>query len=443
MKLREFLHTDCGLRFIVDELEIQSGVAKRLFLDSPFETDPSIICAQYAELRHAVSSVRHVDHQAVTTLQFRLASLKDLHTTLANLSGGMTLDDIELFEIKHLAMLTAEVKKAMTNVGFECPMPDAEEAVRILDPDGMRIASFFIYDSYSPLLRELRKKQAAMPDDEVIFNRMQDEELRIREQLSAALRPLASALKDCLQQIAHTDILLAKALQFIRWDLCFPIITTDGTTRLISMWNPEVETILSKQNKTYQRNSITLSPQPTILTGSNMGGKTVVLKTVALCQLLAQFGLGIPASEAVITPRIQVLMSMNDNQSIASGLSSFAAEMMQINAILRASRTESNLLILIDEPARTTNPIEGTALVSGLIEVLRATHTTCLMVTHYAINAHDCPCLRVQGMENGQMNYSLLPALPGDVPHEALNIAEQLGIDAEWLNAAKHHLNGQ
>ena len=249
-------------------------------------------------------------------------------------------------------------------------------------------------------------------------------------------------LSDSLMQIAHADIVLAKSLQVIRWNLCFPTITTDGTTRFTDMWNPEVEAILSKQNKTYQRNSITLSPQPTILTGSNMGGKTVVLKTVALCQLLAQFGLGIPATEAVITPRIQVLMSMSDNQSIASGLSSFAAEMMQINAILCAARTEKNLLILIDEPARTTNPIEGTALVSGLIEVLRATCTTCLMVTHYTINAHDCPCLRVQGMENGQMNYKLLPAIPGDVPHEALNIAEQLGIDAEWLDAAKHHLNG-
>ena len=119
MKLREFLHTDCGLRFIIDELEIQSGVAKRLFLDSPFETDTAIICAQYAALEQAVAAVRGVDHQAVTTLQFRLASLKDLHTTLANLSGGMTLDDIELFEVKHLAMLTAEVRKAMENAGME------------------------------------------------------------------------------------------------------------------------------------------------------------------------------------------------------------------------------------------------------------------------------------------------------------------------------------
>ena len=443
MKLRELIHTDCGLRFIVDELEIQSGVAKRLFLDTPFETDATILSALYDELKQAVAAIRQVEHHQITTLQLRLASLKDLHTTLSHLSAGQTLDDIELFEVKHLAMLTTEVRKAMIYVGIAQDLPDTEEAVSILDPDGMRVATFYIYDSYSPLLRDLRKQQTAVPDDEQLFNQIQDEELRIRTALSAQLRPLSSMLSDSLMQIAHADIVLAKALQVIRWELCYPIIKTDGTTRICDMWNPEVEAVLSKQNKTYQRNSITLSPQPTILTGSNMGGKTVVLKTVALCQILAQLGLGLPATEAVITPRTQVMMSMNDNQSIASGLSSFAAEMMQINAILCAARTEKNLLILIDEPARTTNPIEGTALVSGLIEVLRATCTTCLMVTHYTINAHDCPCLRVQGMENGQMNYKLLPAIPGDVPHEALNIAEQLGIDTEWLNAAKHHLNGQ
>lgn len=443
MKLRELIHTDCGLRYIVDELEIQSGVAKRLFLDTPFETDAAILSAHYEELKQAVAAIGQVEHHQITTLQLRLASLKDLHTTLQHLDAGQTLDDIELFEVKHLAMLTTEVRKAMTNIGLAQDLPDTEEAVSILDPDGMRVATFYVYDSYSPLLRDLRKQQTAAPDDEQLFNQIQDEELRIRTAISAQLRPISPMLSDSLRQIAHTDIVVAKALQVMRWNLCYPTITTDGTTRITEMWNPEVEAVLSKQNKTYQRNSITLSILPTILTGSNMGGKTVVLKTVALCQILAQLGLGLPAKEAVITPRTQVLMSMNDNQSIASGLSSFGAEMVQINAILRAARADTNLLILIDEPARTTNPIEGTALVSGLIEVLRATHTTCLMVTHYTINALDCPCLRVQGMEKGQMNYTLLPAEPGDVPHEAITIAEQLGIDAEWLSAAKNQLSRQ
>ncbi len=441
MKLREFLHIDCGLRYMIDALEIQSGVAKRVFMETPFETDAETIRAAYAELRQTVEALKQVEHQPITTLQFRLAGLKDLHTTLTNLAAGATLDDIELFEIKHLAMLGGEIAKAMSAIGLDTTLPDTEEAVRILDPDGMRIATFFIYDSYSPRLRELRKQLEKNPEDEQVFNEAQDEELHIREQLSNQLRPLGKILNEALGSIIHTDILLAKALQVIRWDLCYPTIEHNTGTHISEMWNPEVEALLAQQNKTYQRNSITLGNQPTILTGSNMGGKTVVLKTVALCQMLAQFALGLPASSATLTPRTQILMSMNDNQSIASGLSSFAAEMIQINNILRAARDDLNVLILIDEPARTTNPIEGTALVSGLIDVLRTTHTTCLMVTHYTINAHGCPCLRVQGMNNGQMNYTLVSALPGDVPHEAITIAEQLGIDTEWLASAKRHLN--
>lgn len=441
MKLKELIHTDCGLRYIVDSLEIQSGVARRMLLDTEWMMHEEGIRAEYASLASAVEALREVDHQPITTLQFRLAGLKDLRTTLANLAAGATLDDIELFEIKHLAMLTTEVNKSMSAVGLTPTLPDTEEAVRILDPDGMRIATFFVYDSYSPRLHELRKQLEANPEDEQIFNEAQDEELRIRKQLSDDLCPMAEMLANTLVRIAHIDILVAKALQVIKWSLCYPkIVAPEENTHIEDLWNPEVEAQLAKQCKTYQRNSIRLGAEPTILTGSNMGGKTVVLKTVALCQMLTQFGLGLPARAATLSVRSQVLMSINDNQSITSGLSSFAAEMMRINTILRSARGDHLVMILIDEPARTTNPVEGTALVSGLIEVLRETHTTCLMVTHYTINAHGCPCLRVKGMTGGQMDYTLVPAKEGDVPHEALTIAEQLGIDEEWLQSAKQHL---
>ena len=111
--------------------------------------------------------------------------------------------------------------------------------------------------------------------------------------------------------------------------------------------------------------------------------------------------------------------------------------MQQLNVIILAARQGQSMLALIDEPARTTNPVEGTALVSALIDVLKQTHCSALVVTHYTINAHHCPCLRVRGMENGAMNYHLVEAREGEVPHEALRIAESLGIDAQWLQLAK------
>ena len=114
--------------------------------------------------------------------------------------------------------------------------------------------------------------------------------------------------------------------------------------------------------------------------------------------------------------------------------------MRQIDEVIRAAREGRNILALIDEPARTTNPIEGTALVSALIEVLKETGISLLMVTHYTIDAHACPCLRVRGLENGEMNYELVPARAGEVPHEALRIAEQLGIDPIWIEKAKQQI---
>ena len=96
-----------------------------------------------------------------------------------------------------------------------------------------------------------------------------------------------------------------------------------------------------------------------------MGGKNVVLKTLTLCQYLFQYGVGIPAKNADIAVKDEVYFCIGDEQSIEKGLSSFAAEMKNIDAVIKASRGKRKLLALIDEPARTTNPKEGTALVSA------------------------------------------------------------------------------
>jgi hypothetical protein len=63
------------------------------------------------------------------------------------------------------------------------------------------------------------------------------------------------------------------------------------------------------------------------------------------------------------------------------------------------------------------------------------------MTTHYDIEPTDARCLRVKGFENGTMNYELVEVQDGEVPHEALNIAESLGIDKEWIAEAREILN--
>ena len=226
---------------------------------------------------------------------------------------------------------------------------------------------------------------------------------------------------------------LAKAMQMRQMGLDFPVMSTDGTSRYEAMFHPQVKAALESRGKAFQPVDIAFGGHPTLITGANMGGKTVVLKTLTLCQLLFQFGFGIPAASAQIAVKDEIHFCIGDEQSVEKGLSSFAAEMKNIDAVIKASRENKKLLALIDEPARTTNPTEGAALVTALLQVLAGRDMNLVMTTHYDIEPGDARCLRVKGFENGAMDYQLVEVQDGEVPHEALNIAQSLGIDSEWI----------
>ncbi len=424
---------------MVESLELQSSASRRALMEQELMTSDTDIERLYSTLLTYLQPISDPKQELhIKTLQFRLTGIKDLRTTLINLAEHRVLDDIELFEIKHLAILTSEVEKQVEMLSIPCSLPQLDDIVAILDPEGLRIATFYIYDAYSDTLRQIRRQRELNPQDEELFVKMQQEEERIRLELSKQLHPLGQQIAAAYNALIDIDINLAKALQIKQMHLCMP--TVGCTTSYADMWQPEVKAVLKEKKIEYQTNSITFGNQPTLIIGSNMGGKTVVLQTVALCQLLTQFGFGLPAREAQVAVKDEVSMAMADGQSIQSGLSSFAAEMVNINNIIQSARTDKRVLALIDEPARTTNPIEGTALVNGLIEVLQQTEQSVLMVTHYTVNAAGCHCYRVKGLNEGKMDYSLLPTTADEVPHEALNVARELGIDPEWLKKTEQYL---
>ena len=285
---------------------------------------------------------------------------------------------------------------------------------------------------------ELRRIMKAKDDfDEALFNEATAIEDEIRAKLSMQLSKYADELEAAQKALGFIDLNLAKAFQMIKYNLCFPTIAYDGETEYEGLFNPEVKEILEEKNESYQPVSIRFGQKPTIIMGTNMGGKTVVIKTLALCQYLFQFGFGIPAEKANIMLQNEVFLSTTDEQSIHKGLSSFAAEMKKIDEIIKTSRSRKNFMALVDEPARTTNPTEGTALVSALVKVLQEKQMSLIIVTHYNINTYNNHCLRVKGFDGGKMNYELVEVQNGEVPHEALNIAESLGIDSVWIEEAR------
>ena len=115
--------------------------------------------------------------------------------------------------------------------------------------------------------------------------------------------------------------------------------------------------------------------------------------------------------------------------------------MLAINEIVESIRRGDNLLALLDEPARATNPIEGTALVEGLVEVIGKSKGGTVVATHYNIKNDNIKRYRVAGLKDGRMDYRLIETESGDVPHEAVAIAEQLGVNKEWIESTKKYLN--
>ena len=187
----------------------------------------------------------------------------------------------------------------------------------------------------------------------------------------------------------------------------------------------------------------------TLITGANMAGKTVLLKSIATAQLMVQCGFFAPAAKAVVPLFGGLEMSVGDGQNEMNGLSSYASEMVRISQILEQSRRQ-RMLVLIDEPARTTNPVEGKALVEALVEICQRSESTALITTHYSGLGNHCRRLRVKGFREGLsasrlspmtinqfIDYSLEEDLDGDAPQEALRIAALLGCDAELIEIAK------
>ena len=150
----------------------------------------------------------------------------------------------------------------------------------------------------------------------------------------------------------------------------------------------------------------------------------------------------------------EIQTSIGDEQDELSGLSSFAAEMLRINEIVERVKAGKRVLVLIDELARTTNPLEGRAIVNGVVSFLTEYGAMSLVTTHYSRIVAPCRKLRVRGFVeekiqgqvtwkniNDFIDYSLEEDQGGEVPHEALRIAALLGVDKMLLERAEESLS--
>ncbi len=183
-----------------------------------------------------------------------------------------------------------------------------------------------------------------------------------------------------------------------------------------------------------------------LVSGPNTGGKTVALKTVGLLSLLHQFGLPVPAApESVLPVWDAVWTDIGDHQSLDQALSTFSSHMKRMADIFAG--TSGRSLVLLDEMASGTDPLEGGALGMAFLDHFLTTQVTVLGTTHHGALknfAYTRPRVRNASVEfddaSGRPTYRLLPDVPG--PSHALETAARVGIPDALVAQARKFLEG-
>lgn len=406
-----------------------------------------------------------------------LCQIKDIRTSLRRCAEGETPDHVELFEIKgylqRLEGLRPLFDQVDATVHFkDLSFHDPATALAILDPEGTGSRGFYIPDSATVRLKEIRaaKKDVeehlykAATDGEREDLRMkrtricaeeESEEMKVRKAMGAALAPLVEDLLADAESVGRLDFIIQKALFAVRYGGVRPEIT-DGALELTDMVNPELVDLLSEQGRAFVPVSIALDRGATVITGANMGGKSVAMKTVALNVLLLQSGFLVCAKAAKMPLFHTVKMLFDDLQSIQSGLSGFGSEIVQFEKAL--SEVEQGYsLFLLDEFARGTNPDEGAVIVQAVTKYLNEVDAVSLLTTHYdkvadcarrhyqIIGLRDVDPEKIRAelsvtSEDGvaviarHMNYGLYRVEgKSDCPRDALNICRMLSLKPEIL----------
>ncbi|MBN2324128.1 MAG: endonuclease MutS2 [Spirochaetes bacterium] len=181
-----------------------------------------------------------------------------------------------------------------------------------------------------------------------------------------------------------------------------------------------------------------------VITGPNTGGKTVTLKLVGLCVLMAQSGFPVPADEMTTFLFDSLYADIGDEQSIEQSLSTFSGHIRNIKRIVDNAGERS--LVLIDELGAGTDPVEGGAIGTAILDYLVTHRVLTVVTTHFS--SVKLYALATEGVEVASVEfdaetctptYRLVMGVPGR--SNAIQIAEHLGLNAGILDKTKEYIS--
>ncbi len=279
---------------------------------------------------------------------------------------------------------------------------------------------------------------------ELIFAQ-QREIMRILREFSDFLRPYLPDLIAGARFIGEIDFIRAKALVAMQMEAGKPIISADGTLKIVKGRHPILEAALKKEKKPIVPLTLTLTPDKHILviSGPNAGGKSVCLKTVGMLQYMFQWGLLVPASE-VSEFRIfdDIFIDIGDEQSLENDLSTYSSHLTNMKEVLQ--KATDNSLVLIDEFGTGTEPTAGGAIALAILENIELKGVFGVITTHYTNLKFYAE--KVNGAINGAMLfdvaniqplYKLEVGLPGN--SFAFELARKIGLPEHIIRVAEEN----
>lgn len=446
MKLDPQLKQDSGYSWVLSKLENASPFGAAMARNPAWfgpgqETE---LTAELLRIEQALSwNSLHLE-----TLIHLLSEFRDIRSSFSR-HNNVPMDMVELFEVKYFLLRLERLSEVYTVAPLNgihiAPMDDM---LALLDPSGRKLPPFHIENSFDPTLERIRTEKAQVEaqlrdkqNDELVRRRQdlvrQEDaaELNARRRLTTALLREKERFLHTMDALGQLDLTAAKAKLARKYNCIRPEIDSQSVT-LNEMTHPQVAYSLAEKGLEFTPVSAQLEIGATVVTGANMGGKSVAMKSVVLNLLLLHTGFFVFA-KFMSSPLFHAVHLIGaDGQSVERGLSSFGAEVKQLDQVLREEKGHFFFLAL-DEFARGTNPREGASLARALVVHLNYLNCVALMTTHYdgvadAAKRH----YQVAGLDEQarKIDYRLILSPPdAPCPKDAIKICRLLDLDEELL----------
>lgn len=468
MELTQQLKEDTGYAWVMEKLDPASpfghALARRPAWYGPedrdaLETELERVAQAAALLRQNGAALDEITHV--------LSEFRDIRPSLCR-TGGAPMDEVELFEVKHFLMNLERLARAYAALPplRELRVKPLTGLLDLLDPGGRRLPAFSVEPAFAPGLARVRGEKSELEqalrtagaDREQLLARRRELtqqedrlELEARRRLTQALLEKRDELAAAMDAAGRLDLTVAKARLACRFGCAKPEIADEPEIQAAEMVHPEVADHLEGRGGRFTPVSLCLKRGASVITGANMGGKSVSLKSMSLNLLLQQTGFFVFARSFSAPLFQRVSLVCTDRQSVEQGLSSFGAEVAALGEILREEK-DGLFFVALDEFARGTNPREGAALARSLAEYLNGRNCVALMTTHYdgvsdvavrhyqvaglsaldtaAIRPGEAPLDRLSRL----MDYRLIPTPPhAPCPRDALRVCRLMELEPELM----------